>query len=220
MHDNDQAIALYEKLGFERVPFFTVKRKNPINEKFYAGPTTEEDLNPYAQIIVNEAQRHGIHVEVTDAEGGFFHLTYGGPSIHCREALSEFTTGVAVSICDDKAVTRRVVSHAGVQVPAQIEIGLDEPLDAADAFLKEHGSVVVKPARGEQGRGVAIDLSPPRKRFTVRSRARASSATRLFWRNSSRATTCVSSSSITGWWPPPCAVRRWWWATGFPRLRS
>ena len=29
LHDNELAIALYEKLGFERVPFFTVKRKNP-----------------------------------------------------------------------------------------------------------------------------------------------------------------------------------------------
>ncbi len=157
MHDNEQAIALYEKLGFERVPFFTVKRKNPINEKFYAGPATEEELNPYGQIIVNEARRRGIHVEVTDAEGGFFRLTYGGRSIHCRESLSEFTSGVAVSICDDKAVTRRVVSKAEVLVPDQIEIGLDEN-EAVAAFLEKHGSVVVKPARGEQGRGVAIDL--------------------------------------------------------------
>ena len=159
MHDNEQAIALYEKLGFERVPFFTVKHKNPINEKFYAGPATEEDLNPYGQIIVNEARRRGIHVEVTDAEGGFFRLTYGGRSVHCRESLSEFTSGVAVSICDDKAVTRRVVERAGVEVPAQVEIGADDDLKPAEDFLKEHGSVVVKPARGEQGRGVAIDLS-------------------------------------------------------------
>ncbi|WP_321332985.1 N-acetylglutaminylglutamine synthetase [Breoghania sp.] len=157
MHDNEQAIALYEKLGFERVPFFTVKRKNPINEKFYAGPVTEEDLNPYAQIVVNEARRRGINVEVTDAEGGFFRLTYGGRSIHCRESLSEFTSGVAVSICDDKAVTRRVVSKAGVLVPDQIEIGANEEESIA-AFLEKHGSIVVKPARGEQGRGVAIDL--------------------------------------------------------------
>src|SRR5690606_25855518 len=33
LHDNEQAIALYEKLGFERVPYFTIKRKNQINEK-------------------------------------------------------------------------------------------------------------------------------------------------------------------------------------------
>jgi GNAT-family acetyltransferase (TIGR03103 family) len=79
----------------------------------------------------------------------------GGRSIHCRESLSELTTGVAVSICDDKAVTRRIVQAAGVAVPEQIEAGDREQLQA---FLAEHGSVVVKPARGEQGRGIAVGL--------------------------------------------------------------
>ena len=76
-------------------------------------------------IIVNEALRRGIDVEVTDAEGGFFRLTYGGRSVHCRESLSELTSGVAVSICDDKAVTRRTWSRAGVTVPEQLDIDAD-----------------------------------------------------------------------------------------------
>ncbi|MEP4536276.1 MAG: N-acetylglutaminylglutamine synthetase [Nitratireductor sp.] len=157
IHDNEQAIALYEKLGFRRIPIFAVKRKNSINEKLFATPIQEHDaLNPYARIIVDEARRRGIKVEVTDAEGGFFRLTYGGRSVHCRESLSEMTSGVAVSICDDKAVTRRVVARAGLAVPEQIEA--DEDADSVAAFLKRHASVVVKPARGEQGRGVAVGL--------------------------------------------------------------
>jgi GNAT-family acetyltransferase (TIGR03103 family) len=160
LHDNEQAIALYEKLGFERVPFFTIKRKNQINEKLFIGPDRIEGLNPYSEIIVNEALRRGIHVEVTDAEGGFFRLTHGGRSIHCRESLSELTSGVAVSICDDKAVTRRIVEAAGVKVPAQLYLSSEKSLDdALQEFLSRHGSVVVKPARGEQGRGVAVGLT-------------------------------------------------------------
>jgi GNAT-family acetyltransferase (TIGR03103 family) len=155
MHDNEQAIALYEKLGFRRIPVFAVKRKNSINERLFTGPADDAGLNPYALIIVNEARRRGIHVEVTDAEGGLFRLSYGGRSIHCRESLSELTSAVAMSICDDKTVTRRVVEGAGVSVPAQIEAG-DKRVEA---FLKQHGSVVVKPARGEQGRGVAVGLT-------------------------------------------------------------
>ena len=42
MHDNEQAIALYEKLGFRRVHFFGVKRKNPINEALFVGPSAED----------------------------------------------------------------------------------------------------------------------------------------------------------------------------------
>lgn len=155
MHDNDLAIGLYEKLGFERRYTFSVKRRNSINERLFVGEPGVEGLNPYAKIIVDEARRRGIGVEVTDAEGGFFRLTHGGRSILCRESLSELTTGVAMSICDDKAVTRRAVSKAGVVVPEQIEAG-----DAAalQSFIEKHGQVVVKPARGEQGRGISVGL--------------------------------------------------------------
>jgi len=157
LHDNDQAIALYEKMGFRRIPAFAVKRKNPINERLYARPLEEYDaLNPYARLIVDEARRRGVHVEITDAEGGFFRLSHGGRSVHCRESLSEMTSGVAMSICDDKAVTRRVVEKAGLVVPEQIVADGDE--DTLRSFLERHGRVVVKPARGEQGRGVAVGL--------------------------------------------------------------
>lgn len=156
LHDNDQAIQLYEKLGFRRLAVYAVKRRNPINERlFTTSDDTFAELNPYARLIVDEACRRGIGVDVTDAEGGFFRLTYGGRSIHCRESLSELTTAVAMSICDDKSVTRRVVERAGIRVPAQIEAGSDE----TGAFLERHGAVVVKPARGEQGRGVAVGLT-------------------------------------------------------------
>lgn len=155
IHDNDLAIGLYEKLGFQRVTTFSVKRRNYINERLFVGEPGVEGLNPYAKIIVDEARRRGIGVDVTDAEGGFFRLTHGGRSILCRESLSELTTGVAMSICDDKAVTRRVVSRAGVVAPEQIEAGSRE---AIAAFLEQHGQVVVKPARGEQGRGISVGL--------------------------------------------------------------
>ncbi|POF31655.1 N-acetylglutaminylglutamine synthetase [Roseibium marinum] len=158
LHDNGLAIGLYEKLGFERVPFFTVKRKNTINEALFAGPALEDNLNPYATIVINEARRRGIQAEIIDAAGGFYRLSYGGRSVACRESLSEFTSAVAMSLCDDKATTRRIVKRAGVEVPGQILAG---SADENAAFLEKHGSVVVKPARGEQGKGIAIDLSTP-----------------------------------------------------------
>lgn len=162
MHDNEQAIALYEKLGFRRVPVFAIKRKNPINEKLFARPLDAYDeLNPYARLIVDEAHRRGVHVEITDASGGFFRLSHGGRSVHCRESLSELTSGVAMSICDDKSVTRRVVEKAGLSVPQQIEASDGDEVLAA--FLTEHKRLVVKPARGEQGRGVAVGLSTPQE---------------------------------------------------------
>jgi GNAT-family acetyltransferase (TIGR03103 family) len=156
IHDNEQAIALYEKLGFVRLPAFTIKRKNVINEALFTEPPfADENLNPYALIIINEARRRGIGVEIIDAEGGFFRLTYGGRSIICRESLTALTTAVAMSICDDKRVTRRIVKAAAVKVPLQVSAD-DE--NRVREFLKAHGAVVVKPARGEQGKGVSVGL--------------------------------------------------------------
>jgi GNAT-family acetyltransferase (TIGR03103 family) len=158
MHDNRGAIRLYEKLGFERVPVFALKNKNAYNEPLFIGKRPESELNPYAAIIVNEARRRGIGIEVVDAEAGYFALGLGGRRIVCRESLSELTTAVAMSRCDDKAVTQRLLRRAGLQVPDQCAY---EALDQAEAFLTKHGSVVVKPARGEQGAGISVDIRDP-----------------------------------------------------------
>ena len=155
MHDNEGAIGLYKKLGFHRLPVFSVKRRNVINEQLFMGSDPAERMNPYARIIINEARRRGIDVEVIDAAGGLFELRFGGRSIRCRESLSELTSAVALSICDDKAMTRRIVEAAGVSVPDEVEAS---DMDAVRSMLEKHGSLVVKPARGEQGRAVAVDL--------------------------------------------------------------
>jgi len=169
LHDNNEAIALYEKLGFRRIPAFTIKRKNPINEPLFVGTASDEGLNPYARIIVKEARRRGIYVKIIDAEGGYFELSLGGRRIKCREALSELTTAVAMSICEDKRVTRRIVNAAGVRVAEQA--GADDPETRA-AFLESYRSVVVKPARGEMGDGVSVDLRSPEDVEAAVERAR------------------------------------------------
>ena len=156
MHDNSQAIGLYEKLGFFQVPVYCIKNKNAINEQLYVGPKTEEHLNVYAQIIVDEAYRRGIGVEIVDAAGGFFDLSLGGRTVSCRESLTELTSAVAMSRCDDKAVTRRFLARAGLQVPEQ---ELLQSEDQALEFLRQHQRIVIKPARGEQGVGVCVDLT-------------------------------------------------------------
>lgn len=158
LHDNDKAIALYERVGFSRVPVLALKRKNTINERLFvtAPPEDYQRLNPYARIIADEARRRGIGVDVLDAEWGELRLSHAGRSIVTRESLSELTTAVAMSRCDDKRVTRRIFERAGLFVPQ----GRSATGDEADrAFLDELGELVVKPARGEQGRGITVGVS-------------------------------------------------------------
>jgi GNAT-family acetyltransferase (TIGR03103 family) len=156
MHDNAQAIALYEKLGFERVPSFTIKTKNSFNEKLFTGPAPDDNLNPYARLLTLEARRRGIAVEIVDEPSSMFRLSFGGRSFVCRESLTSMTSAAAMTICDDKALTRRILAGMGLRVPAQCAA---TDTTVAATFLAEHGAVVVKPARGEQGRGIAVNLT-------------------------------------------------------------
>ncbi|MDG4793249.1 N-acetylglutaminylglutamine synthetase [Micromonospora sp. WMMD1082] len=158
--ENNGAIRLYERLGFYRTATLCVKRKNPINERLFlpAMPAGYDRLNPYAKIVADEAMRRGIRVEVTDPEWGELRLTSGGRTILTRESLSELTSAVAMSRCDDKRVTRRILTEAGLSVPR----GRTATGDAADAeFLAEVGQLVVKPARGEQGNGITVGVRTP-----------------------------------------------------------
>ena len=155
MHDNHEAIGLYEDMGFVRVPIFCIKRKNPINEKLFTGPAIPEKLNPYAQIIVDEALRRGIKVNLIDAEEGYFDLHLGGRRITCRESLTELTSAVAMSRCANKKITLRLLKETDLNVPAQKAAGSAE---SNNAFLHKYGKIVVKPGDSEQGLGITVNI--------------------------------------------------------------
>ena len=155
LHDNAQAKNLYAKLGFRTLSTFAIKRKNGINQPLFMGPGPEVGLNPYASILVEEAYKRGIDVQIDDAAAGLFTLSHGGRRIRCRESLSDLTSAISMSLCQDKCLTHKVLSQAGLNVPTQQLAGnADDNL----AFVEEHGRVVVKPVDGEQGNGVAVDL--------------------------------------------------------------
>jgi GNAT-family acetyltransferase (TIGR03103 family) len=120
--------------------------------------TDTTDLDPSSRLIIEEARRRGIAVEIEAPRAEYFRLRHGARAIRCRESLSELTSAVALSRCDDKRVTARVLRAAGLSTPAQLEAG-----DTARelAFLREHGQLVVKPAHGEQGRGVCVGIRTP-----------------------------------------------------------
>jgi GNAT-family acetyltransferase (TIGR03103 family) len=155
MHDNLEAIRLYEKIGFQRVPVFCVKCKNQTNESLFIANLPESGLNPYARIIIDEARRRGIGVEVTDPQIPLFCLSLGGRAICCHESLTDLTSAVAMMRCDDKRLTHRTLARAGLKVPRQFEPGTKKQ---NERILDKIGRLVVKPARGEQGRGISVDI--------------------------------------------------------------
>jgi GNAT-family acetyltransferase (TIGR03103 family) len=168
MHDSDAKI-LYEKMGFHPVPVFTLKRKNVINERLYVGNFKSEELNPYATIIVNEARRRGIGINVLDAKNNYFSLNHGGRAVVCWESLSELTTAIAMSRCADKALTHSLLGPAGILLPPQHIVADDE---SDFNFLKLHKHIAVKPADGEQGMGVSLMVQSPDELELAIKRAR------------------------------------------------
>ncbi|MGJ3507721.1 N-acetylglutaminylglutamine synthetase [Enemella sp. A6] len=158
VHNNHPAIRLYEQVGFVKVAELVVKRKNAINEPLFTiGPPAElDDLNPYARIIADEALRRNIRVRVLDASTGYLELEHAGRTVITRESLSQYTTAVAMSRCDDKRVTRTLVAEAGLRVPQGKMAEFD---DSDHKFLDRVGAVVVKPVRGEQGAGITVHIT-------------------------------------------------------------
>ncbi|MGH8884147.1 MAG: hypothetical protein ACRDYX_03040 [Egibacteraceae bacterium] len=115
-------------------------------------------LDLYAQKIVEHARRRGIDVQVLDARDGYLLLTSGSRRVLTRSSLSELTSAVAASWCQDKRLTRKLLDAAGLRVPR----GQLATFDASDvAFLREVGEAVVKPANGEQGWGVTVGVRDP-----------------------------------------------------------
>jgi GNAT-family acetyltransferase (TIGR03103 family) len=118
-------------------------------------PEGYDELNQYTRIIVDEALRRGISVEVVDPGLGELVLSRDGRRVTTIESLSELTSAVAFRRCDDKLYTRRVLQEAGLRIPAGRAASFDED-DAV--FLEEYGELVVKPARGEGGDGVTVGI--------------------------------------------------------------
>ncbi|MCH9666940.1 MAG: N-acetylglutaminylglutamine synthetase, partial [Actinomycetia bacterium] len=69
----------------------------------------------------------------------------------------------------DKRLTRRIVSDSGIIVPKGRLATFD---DADHEFLAEVGDVVVKPTRGEQGKGITVGVSGTAELDAALARAR------------------------------------------------
>ena len=150
-----------------------VKRKNAINEPLFTPgrPETVDDLNPYARIIADEAMRRGIRVEVLDAAPGRAAADPRRPHRHHPRVA------VGVHLRGGDEPLRRQARH-----PADRHRGRARRCRAAGsppattddhAFLEEVGDVVVKPTRGEQGKGITVGVERTAEALDRGARARA-----------------------------------------------
>lgn len=137
-------------------------------------PAGYAEANVYTTIIVDEALRRGIDVEILDPATGELRMRLGDHVVEMVQSLPDLTSAVAFRRCDDKSVSRRVLGAAGLPLPdGALATGGPEDL----AFLERHGDVVVKPARGEGGQGITVGVRDPDQLATAVDHARRSCPT-------------------------------------------
>jgi cyanophycin synthetase len=112
-------------------------------------------LGPSTRAIVQAARERGIpFLRLT--EGNLMQLGYGRAQRRIWTAETDCTSAVAEGIAQDKELTRKLLSAAGVPVPAGRAVKSADDAWLAAQELAE--PVVVKPVDANHGRGVSIRL--------------------------------------------------------------
>jgi cyanophycin synthetase len=113
-------------------------------------------LGPSTGGIVDSAKARGIPVRRLTS-GSLVQLGYGSKQRRICAAETDRTSAIAQEIAQDKELTRKLLRAAGVNVPDGRPVTSAE--DAWEAASDIGLPVVVKPQDGNQGRGVATNLS-------------------------------------------------------------
>jgi cyanophycin synthetase len=119
--------------------------------------TDEYRLGPSTGAIVDAARARKIPVTRITPTGSLVQLGYGVRQKRIWAAQTSSTSALALEVCQDKTLTNQILGSIGVPVPrGSIVTSADE----AWRLAQEIGlPVVVKPAEGNQGKGVSVRLS-------------------------------------------------------------
>ncbi|MGH8936555.1 MAG: cyanophycin synthetase [Acidimicrobiia bacterium] len=112
-------------------------------------------FGPSTQAIIDEAVSRDIPYFRLDRQS-LVQLGHGVYQKRIRATLTSSTSWLAVDISSDKKLTTRLLSEAGLPVPRSRSVRGEE--DAVAVARSIGFPVVVKPADGNHGRGVSLDL--------------------------------------------------------------
>jgi cyanophycin synthetase len=129
-------------------------------------------LGPSTRAIVEAARKRGIPASRMN-DGSLVQLGLGRAQRRIWTAETDQTGVIAEAIAQDKDLTKIFLRSVGVPVPWGRPV--TSPEDAWEAALQVGGPVVVKPRDGNQGRGVATNLSTRDQVIRAYQAARAES---------------------------------------------
>ena len=115
-----------------------------------------ETLELSTQVLIAEAIRRGVEIEILDAEDNFIALRRDDRTEYVKQATrTSADTYISALLMENKEVTKKVLRAAGMRVPA------GGKYHTWEAALSDHSKyrerkVVVKPNSTNFGEGVAI----------------------------------------------------------------
>lgn len=142
--DLAQAVVNNEPVSADR----KIRELRSLDQQIRLGPSTGS--------IVRAAQARGIPMRRLN-DHSLVQIGYGSRQHRILAAETDRTSAIAESIVQDKELTKQLLTSIGVPVPKGRSVS-----DAEDAWAaaQEIGvPVVIKPKDGNQGRGVAVNLS-------------------------------------------------------------
>ncbi|AFM39166.1 cyanophycin synthetase [Desulfosporosinus acidiphilus SJ4] len=116
----------------------------------------DHKLGVSTQMIVNACLERGIPVCRLNG-GSLLQLGYGRNQRRIQATVTGETSSIGVDIACDKELTKKILSEGGIPVPWGYIVNTEE--EAVQAFLEMNAPVVIKPLRGNQGKGVTLQLS-------------------------------------------------------------
>jgi cyanophycin synthetase len=146
----------------------TVKQLRSQDEDLRLGPSTGA--------IVRAAEARGVPTRRLN-KGSLVQLGWGSRQRRILAAETDRTSAIGESIAQDKELTKLLLRSVGVPVPAG---GPVKDADEAWELAQEVGvPVVLKPQHGNQGRGVAVNLTTREQVLAAYQAARAEGASVL-----------------------------------------
>ncbi len=127
-------------------------RLRELDEDVRLGPSTGSIV--YAAVAKNIPYRRL-------TKGSLVQFGWGSKQRRIQAAETDLTSAVAEAIAQDKELTKRLLQSAGVPVPTGRPVkDADDAWAAACEIGIENGvAIVVKPQDGNQGKGVAVNLT-------------------------------------------------------------
>lgn len=115
-----------------------------------------KSLELSTQIVVEEALRRGVEVEILDKESNFIRLRRGNKTQIIRQATkTALDSYIAAQIMENKEVTKLLLREGGIRVPQGIRIrSVEEGLERFQEYRDT--SIVVKPMSTNFGVGVVV----------------------------------------------------------------